>query len=84
MDTAIADQVREVLGQVAPETAGASLKPDVPFRQQIEFDSVDFLKFVLKLQDRFGLSIPEDHYPLLATLDGCAAYLGAHLNRSAY
>jgi len=79
MDAAVASQVVEILGQVAPEAAGGNLQPDLPFRQQIEFDSVDFLKFVLKLQDRFGLSIPEDHYPRLATLNGCTAYIAGHL-----
>jgi len=83
MDPAFATQVLELLGQVAPEMGSICLKADLPFRQQMEFDSVDFLKFVLKLQNRFGLSIPEDHYPLLATLDGCAAYLKDRLDRQA-
>lgn len=75
MDAALTEQVIEILAKVAPEAAGVSLQPDLPFRQQMEFDSVDFLKFVLKLQDRFGLTIAEEHYPRLATLNGCTAYI---------
>jgi acyl carrier protein len=75
MNPAIAAQVVEILHQVAPEMNPETLKPDLAFRQQMEFDSLDFLRLVLKIEERFGVSIPEDHYPRLATLEGCSGYL---------
>jgi acyl carrier protein len=38
-------------------------------REQFAFDSVDFLGFMITLQEYFGLKIPETDYPLLSTLD---------------
>jgi len=73
------DELREVLvqviRQVAPEGDFENLKPDQRFRDQFDFDSVDFLNFALALQDRLRISIPEEDFPALATLDGCVRYL---------
>jgi len=47
----------------------------VSFRDQLDIDSVDFLNFVLALEQRLGRTIPQLDYPRLSTLDGCVAYL---------
>jgi acyl carrier protein len=67
--------VLELLGQIAPEAPLDALQSGVPFRNQFEFDSVDFLNFVLKLEKATGARIPELDYPELASLEGCRAYL---------
>jgi acyl carrier protein len=69
--------VLRILGDVAPDAAVEGLRPDVAFRDQIEIDSLDFLNFVLALEKRLRVRIPEADYPKLATLDGCLAYLDA-------
>ena len=68
--------VLDILCQVAPEASVGSLRPHLPFRDQFAFDSVDFLNFVLKLEERTGCRIEELDYPTLSSLDGCRAYLG--------
>ncbi|MGZ4203748.1 MAG: acyl carrier protein [Actinomycetota bacterium] len=74
-----ADQVRDVvlkiLGQVAPEADPATIKPDVPFQEQLDIDSMDFLSFVSGIAQETGVEVPERDYPQIATLDGCLAYL---------
>ena len=60
---------------VAPEVEPAGLDPERPFRDQIEIDSVDFLNFVLGLEKRLKISVPDLEYPQLSTLAGCRAYL---------
>lgn len=65
----------EVLGQVAPEADLGNLDPAMSFRDQFEFDSVDYLNFVLTLEKRLQIKIPEIECPRLASLDGCIAYL---------
>lgn len=72
----IARVVLDALGAVAPDIDVSALAPDRPFRDQFEFDSVDFLNFVMKLEVALNLRVPELDYPQLITLDGCRSYLG--------
>lgn len=73
------DQNRElvlrVLGEIAPEADLENLKPEVSYRDQFDFDSVDCLNFVIRLQKELKFDIPEADYPKLATLNGCVEYL---------
>lgn len=70
-------RILQVLGAVAPEARTEDLRQEEPYRNQFTFDSVDFLNFAIKLQREFGLSIPEDDFPLLATLRSCVEYISA-------
>jgi acyl carrier protein len=67
--------VLQALGAIAPEADLASVKPDVPFRDQLDLDSMDLLNFVVGLHGALGVEIPEADYPKLTTLDACVAYL---------
>lgn len=73
------DDVREtilrVLGEVAPEADLDHLAPDVPFQEQLDLDSMDFLNFVLGLANETGVEIPERDYPRMSTLTACIEYL---------
>ena len=71
----IRDVVLDALAAVAPEADAATLDPAVPFRDQLDLDSMDLLNFAIALHKRLGVEIPESDYPKLATLDGCVAYL---------
>ncbi len=67
--------VLEMLSQIAPETDLDKLDPARSFRDQFEFDSVDYLNLVMTLEERLELKIPQVEYPRLASLDGCTGYL---------
>lgn len=71
----IRTRVLEILTAIAPEADPNRIEGAAPFREQFAFDSVDFLSFAIKLQESFGLKIPESDYPLLSTLDGCLEYI---------
>jgi acyl carrier protein len=73
----IQEGVTQALIAVAPELTATSLKPDVPLRDQIDLDSMDFLRFVLELHKQFGIDIPESDYPKLATVAGAVDYVAA-------
>jgi len=77
------DEIRsitlEVLGQIAPDADLDNLDPAKSFRGQFEFDSVDYLNFVLTLEKRLEIKIPEIECPRLASLDGCITYLADKL-----
>jgi acyl carrier protein len=67
--------VIEALASVAPEAANERLADNVLIRDQLDFDSMDHLNFVIALHERFGIDIPERDYPKLATLDACVRYV---------
>ena len=72
--------VLDLLRQVAPEAALDGLQAHLAFRDQFQFDSVDFLNFILKLERETGTRISELDYPSLSSLDGCRAYLESKLD----
>ena len=73
--TEIKTIVLQAIQRIAPESNPEHLDPDVPFRDQFDFDSVDFVNLMEQLQEAFHRKIPETDYPGLATLNGCLAYL---------
>jgi acyl carrier protein len=61
--------------EIVPEVEAEKLDAEVSFRDQVEIDSIDYLNFVLALEKRLGIKIPEVDYPKLASLDGCLSCL---------
>jgi len=78
----IRDQVLRVLGDIAPEVDLSLIRPDRNLRDQLDIDSMDWLSFMIALDQELHVAIPESDYRKLATLDGCVAYLGARLQTS--
>lgn len=74
-DDRIRQAVTESLRAVAPEVELDELEGDEPLRDQIDIDSMDFLNFVIGLNERLGVEVPERDYPQLDSLDGIYAYL---------
>jgi acyl carrier protein len=72
-------RVIDTLVEVAPDVDPRDLDPEVSFRDQYEIDSVDFLNFVLQLEESLGVQVPEVDYPKLASLQGCLGYLAARV-----
>ncbi|MBX4924417.1 acyl carrier protein [Rhizobium binae] len=70
--------VMQALYAVAPDLQGESIAADKTFREQFEFDSMDFLNFVIALHRASGLEIPEKDYPQLQSLSGAVSYLRTH------
>ncbi len=67
--------VRSILGGIAPEVDLARVRANVDLRDELDIDSMDFLRFVVHLHERLGVDVPEADYPRIRTLDGCIAYL---------
>ena len=70
------ESIYAALGEITPGLDPRALDPRIALRDQIEMDSVDFLRFVLDLERRRGVRVPDLDYPRLASIAGCAAYLG--------
>jgi len=78
-DDEIKQATLDVLSKVAPEVNVDAISPDINFRDQFDFDSMDFLNFAIGLGKHLDFEIPEVDYPKLSNLNGCVVYLAAML-----
>jgi acyl carrier protein len=76
-DDEIRATVLRILGEIAPEADLTRLKSNVSFRDQLDIDSMDFLNFVIALDEELDVRIPESDYPKLSTLDACVELLSS-------
>ncbi|MFZ1934916.1 MAG: acyl carrier protein [Thermoguttaceae bacterium] len=67
--------VLDILHDIAPDEDLSNLKEDVPFREQLELDSMDFLDIVMELRKRYRVQIPEEEYTELASMASTVKYL---------
>lgn len=71
----IREAIRDILSDIAPDEDLSGLKEEVPFREQLELDSMDFLDIVMELRKRYRIQIPEEDYPRLASMASTVEYL---------
>jgi acyl carrier protein len=71
----IRDVILDILADIAPDEDLSELNDEVPFRDQLELDSMDFLDIVMELRKRYRIQIPEEDYPQLASMDSTCNYL---------
>ena len=65
----------DILSDIAPDEDLSELKEDVPFRDQLELDSMDFLDIVMELRKRYRIQIAEEDYTALASMKSTVEYL---------
>jgi acyl carrier protein len=71
----IKEVIFDILEGIAPDEDLSGIVDDVPLRQQLELDSMDFLDIVMELRKRYRVQIPEDDYVELATMQSTVDYL---------
>lgn len=71
------DAVRAAIGEVAPDVDPEDLVDGARLRQDLELDSLDFLRVLEDIVERTGVDIPEDAYGEVATVTGLVGYLAA-------
>ncbi len=76
------DIILSALIGVAPEADPATLRDNVPLRDQLDLDSMDFLNFIIAIHKRLGLEIAETDYPHFATLSSAISFLESKLSKS--
>lgn len=73
------NEVREtifrVLAEVAPECDPRQLDPVMNLRDQLDLDSMDFQKVVIRLHEELQIEIPERDYPRLLSIEAATSYL---------
>jgi acyl carrier protein len=76
-DADIKTRVLEIIGSVAPEMEPGEIRADKALRDQIDLDSMDWLRVIVTVHEKLHVDIPEADYGKLRTLDDWAAYLRA-------
>jgi len=76
-ETTLRATVVTLLQKIAPELDPATLDAALPLREQVDLDSMDFLNFLVAIEKRLQVAIPESDYEQLRTLDDLVRYLGA-------
>ena len=71
--------VLKIIAEIAPDEDLSDVAPEVRLRDQLELDSMDFLDIVMELRKRFGLEVPQEEYPELASMGSTVAYLTPRL-----
>lgn len=71
----IRSMILEIIHEIVPDEDLSDLKGDVRIRDQIEMDSMDFLDIIMELRKRYSITVPEDDYMELSSLDSSVAYL---------
>ncbi len=71
----IKEKVLNLLGEIAPEVDLENVDPKVSFREQMDIDSMDYLNFVIALDEEFEAEIPESDYTKFMSLNSCVEQL---------
>ncbi len=67
--------VLDILERIAPDEDLSNLQDDLPFRDQMELDSMDFLDIVMELRKQYRIQIPEEDYEKLTSMGSTIDFL---------
>jgi len=74
-DAELISQVVAIIRTVAPEVEEGELVANRPLREQVDLDSMDWLRVIIGVHEKLKVDIPEADYGKLRSLDDWAAYL---------
>ncbi len=63
------------LHSIAPDISVDEIDRNGDLREEFDIDSMDFLRLVTALGERFDLPMPEADYPQMDSFDALARYL---------
>lgn len=69
--------VMSALGEIAPELGEEDLQDSARLRQDLDLDSLDFLRLIELIAGSTGVDIPERDYARVTTVGELVAYLDA-------
>ena len=68
----------QVLSDIAPEVDQTSVDHHTDLTEQLDLDSMDYLNWLLGINQATGVEIPQRDVSKFLTIDGAAAYLVDH------
>jgi acyl carrier protein len=66
---------RKIFHEIAPEIDFTQIKTNQDLRDQIEIDSFDFYRIIVKIDKETGVNIPDSKIPDLPNLDSLIDYI---------
>lgn len=73
------DEIRQIIFQllkkIAPETEPSAMSDDENIREVLNIDSFDSLQFLVTLDEKLGIEIPEEDYGKITTLKKLVNYI---------
>ena len=73
--TNIDSQIINELQKIAPEINNLTLDKEQPIRDQVDLDSIDYLRFLTNIYKKFDIEIPEKDYEKIQTLNSLSRYI---------
>jgi acyl carrier protein len=68
----------DILEEIAPEVEASDVDHSVDLTEQLDLDSMDYLTWMLAINKRTGIDIPQRDVSKFLTIDGAADYLVSH------
>lgn len=72
----IRQTILEILAAIAPDTDPTTLSDTDNLRTELGIDSFDALQFIIQLDERLGISIPEEDYGKTGSIQDILEYIG--------
>lgn len=79
----VRNTVLDELGRIAPEVEIEAIDPARPLREQVDLDSMDWLRFLTAVSRSLAIEIPDRAARRLATVDALCGFLEARLQPEA-
>ncbi|MBV6440948.1 MAG: acyl carrier protein [Haliscomenobacteraceae bacterium CHB4] len=70
----------QLLKQIAPDTEPSTLQSGDNIRDTLGIDSFDALQFLVALDEKLGIEIPEQDYGKTGTLEQLVAYVQSKMS----
>lgn len=67
--------IKDSLAKITPEIDMSTVDTDCDLREELDIDSMDFFNFVVALNKKLGVEIPEKDYGKLMTIDDIVEYV---------
>ena len=76
--TPLKDTICTLILDIAPEVDMSELDPNEDMRDELDLDSMDFMRLLESIEKNMGVSIPESDYKQVHTLQSMTHYINAH------
>jgi acyl carrier protein len=71
------DAICGLISDIAPEVDTNQLDPNEDMRDELDLDSMDFIRLLEGVEKECGVNIPESDYAKINTLQSMAEYIDA-------
>ena len=75
----IKESICRLIGDIAPEVDIEALDPNEDIRDELDLDSMDFMRLLEGIDKELSVNIPESDYQRVNTLQSMAEYIASHI-----